>query len=132
MTQKMVLLVEGDPDIRDIVQDVLEADGYDVIPASHGRQAIEFLNAVRATTPPALVILDLKMQFSGGGSVLDAIRGDRALASVPIVVMSAGPQEAPAGVAALLRKPFSLASLFDAVRSLAGAQDPQYATARAN
>ena len=30
MAQKMVLLVEDDPDIRDIVQDVLEAEGYEV------------------------------------------------------------------------------------------------------
>ena len=38
MAQKKVLLVEDDLEIRDILQDLLEAEGYDVIPASHGRQ----------------------------------------------------------------------------------------------
>jgi len=35
MAQKTVLLVEDDLEIRDILQDLLEAEGYDVIPASH-------------------------------------------------------------------------------------------------
>jgi two-component system sensor histidine kinase/response regulator len=131
MAQKMVLLVEDDADIRDIVQDVLEADGYDVIPASHGRQALEFLNDVRETTLPALVILDLKMPLVSGRSVLEVMRNDRALSSVPVVAMSAVNQEKPAGASAFLRKPFSLDSLFDAVRTLAGGQEPpSYVPAR--
>jgi CheY-like chemotaxis protein len=128
MAQKTVLLVEDDPDIRDIVQDVLEADGYDVIPASHGRQAIEFLKGVRESALPALVILDLKMPLMSGGSVLEEMRNDRAYASVPVVVMSAVSQEKPAGASAFLRKPFSLESLFDAVHTLA-APEPRLATA---
>jgi DNA-binding response OmpR family regulator len=126
MAQKTVLLVEDDADIRDIVQDVLEAEGYDVIPASHGRQALEFL---RVATPPALVILDLKVPLVGGRSVLEAMRSDHSLSSVPIVVMSALGQEKPAGAAAFLRKPFSLASLFDAVHTFAGEQETQLASA---
>jgi two-component system, chemotaxis family, chemotaxis protein CheY len=120
MAQKMVLLVEDDPDIRDIVQDVLEAEGYDVIPASHGKQAIEFLHDVRDTSPPALVILDMKMPLVSGRHVLEVMRNDEALASVPVVVMSAVSQEKPLGASAFLRKPFSLDSLFDTVRTLAG------------
>ena len=126
MAQKTVLLVEDDPDIRDIVQDVLEAEGYDVIPASHGRQALEFL---KVATPPALVILDLKVPFVSGRSLLEAMRSDHALSSVPVVVMSAINQEKPVGASAFLRKPFSLASLFDAVHTFAGEQEPHLATA---
>ncbi len=129
MAQKTVLLVEDDADIRDIVQDVLEADGYDVIPASHGRQALEFLNDVRGTTLPALVILDLKMPLVSGGSVLEIMRNDLTLSSVPVVVMSAVSQEKPLGASAFLRKPFSLDSLFDAVHALAGGQEPPYSPA---
>src|SRR5450755_132794 len=97
MAQKTVLLVEDDPDIRDIVQDVLEAEGYDVVPASHGRQALEFLNGVRESARPDLVILDMM---------------------VPVVVMSAIAHEKPVGAAAFLRKPFSLDTLFAAVHTL--------------
>jgi CheY-like chemotaxis protein len=126
MAQKMVLLVEDDPDIRDIVQDVLEAEGYDVVPASHGKQALEFLNDVR-NAPPALVILDMKMPLVSGRRVLEVMQSDLALASVPVVVMSAVSQEKPAGASAFLRKPFSLDSLFEAVRSLAGNREQPYA-----
>jgi CheY-like chemotaxis protein len=122
MAQKMVLLVEDDPDIRDIVQDVLEAEGYDVVPASHGKQALEFLNEVRGGEPPALVILDMMMPLVDGRHVLEAIRNDEHLSSVPVVVMSAVAHEKPAGAAAFLRKPFSLDTLFDAVHTLVGSR----------
>jgi len=124
MAQKIVLLVEDDPDIRDIVQDVLEAEGYDVVPASHGRQALEFLNGVRNTAPPDLVILDMMMPLVDGRGVLEAIRNDRTLSTVPVVVMSAIEHDKPAGAAAFLRKPFSLDTLFDAVHTLVDARTP--------
>jgi CheY-like chemotaxis protein len=118
MAQKVVLLVEDDPDIRDIVQDVLEAEGYDVVPASHGKQALEFLNDVKTSALPDLVILDMMMPLVDGRHVLEAIRSDHNLSSVPVVVMSAIAHEKPAGAAAFLRKPFSLDTLFDAVHNL--------------
>jgi CheY-like chemotaxis protein len=118
MAQKMVLLVEDDPDIRDIVQDVLEAEGFDVVPASHGKQALEFLDGVRGGTRPVLVILDMMMPLVDGRRVLEAIRADQDLASIPVVVMSAIAHEKPAGATAFLRKPFSLDTLFDAVHTL--------------
>jgi CheY-like chemotaxis protein len=118
MAQKTVLLVEDDPDIRDIVQDVLEAEGYDVVPASHGRQALEFLSGAREGERPDLVILDMMMPLVDGRHVLEAIRNNKALSSVPVVVMSAVAHEKPVGAAAFLRKPFSLDTLFDAVHSL--------------
>jgi CheY-like chemotaxis protein len=118
MAQKTVLLVEDDPDIRDIVQDVLEAEGYDVVPASHGRQALEFLSGARDSERPDLVILDMMMPLVDGRHVLEAIRNDRTLSSVPVVVMSAIAHEKPVGASAFLRKPFSLDTLFDAVHTL--------------
>jgi CheY-like chemotaxis protein len=118
MAQKTVLLVEDDADIRDIVQDVLEAEGFDVVPASHGKQALDFLDEVRSGTPPALVILDMMMPLVDGRHVLEALRSDERLASIPVVVMSAISHEKPVGAAAFLRKPFSLDRLFEAVHTL--------------
>jgi DNA-binding response OmpR family regulator len=130
MAQKTVLLVEDDPDIRDIVQDVLEAEGYDVFPASHGRQALEFLSGVRGGgVAPDIVILDMMMPLVDGRHVLDAMRNDQSLSSVPVVVMSAVTHEKPVGAAAFLRKPFSLDTLFDAVHTLIDGQ-PAVGTAR--
>ena len=118
MAQKTVLVVEDDPDIRDIVQDLLESEGYDVIPASHGKQALEFLWGVKTTAKPDLVILDMMMPLVDGRHVLEAIRNNQSLSSVPVVVMSAVAHEKPVGAAAFLRKPFSLDTLFDAVHTL--------------
>ena len=128
MAQKTVLLVEDDPDIRDIVQDVLEAEGYDVVPASHGRQALEFLSGARESERPDLVILDMMMPLVDGRHVLEAIRNNKSLSSVPVVVMSAVAHEKPAGAAAFLRKPFSLDTLFDAVHTLVDERVPLAAT----
>jgi CheY-like chemotaxis protein len=115
MAQKTVLVVEDDPDIRDIVQDLLESEGYDVVPASHGRQALEFLS--EATAKPDLVILDMMMPLVDGRQVLETMQRDPVLASIPVLVISAVAREKPAGAAAFLRKPVSLEKLFETVRT---------------
>src|SRR3954465_454755 len=117
MAQKTVLVVEDDPDIRDIVQDLLESEGYDVVPASHGRQALEFLSEVKTTARPDLVILDMMMPLIDGRQVLETMQQDPMLASIPVLVISAVAREKPAGAAAFLRKPVSLEKLFETVRS---------------
>ena len=117
MAQKTVLVVEDDPDIRDIVQDLLESEGYDVVPASHGKQALEFLNGVKTTAKPDLVILDMMMPLVDGRQVLQVMQSDPDLASIPVLVISAVVREKPAGAAAFLRKPVSLEKLFETVRT---------------
>ena len=113
---KTVLLVEDDLDLRDVVQDILEDEGYDVIPAAHGRQALEYLRTTRSgDDAPALVILDLIMPIVNGWEVLDAILGDPWL-RVPVIVVSALGKSKPNGVAAYLCKPFKMVDLLDAVR----------------
>jgi two-component system chemotaxis response regulator CheY len=113
---KRVLLVEDDLDLRDIVQDILETEGYDVIPAAHGRQALEYLRTTRSgDDAPALVILDLTMPMVSGWEVLDAILDDPCL-QMPVIVVSAFGHSKPNGVAAYLRKPFNPVDLLDAVR----------------
>jgi CheY-like chemotaxis protein len=117
MEQKTVLVVEDDLDIRDIVQDLLESEGYDVVPASHGRQAMEFLAGVKKGPRPALVILDMMMPLVDGRQVLHMMRRDPELASIPVLVISAAVREKPEGASAFLTKPVSLDKLFEAVRT---------------
>src|SRR4026207_2269572 len=97
MAQKTVLLAEDDLEIRDILQDLLEAEGYDVVPASHGRQALEFLQGSRGARLPNLVVLDLMMPVVDGTAVLKAMKDDAQLADIPVVVLSAVARERPAG-----------------------------------
>ena len=125
---KTVLLVEDDVEIRDILQDLLEAEGYDVVPASHGRQALEFLQASRQTKLPNLVVLDLMMPLVDGSEVLRTMKGDAVLADIPVVVLSAVARERPAGAAAFLRKPVPLQKLFDTIRGFVETGIPVAAT----
>jgi len=127
MAQKTVLLVEDDLEIRDILQDLLEAEGYDVIPASHGKQALEFLAAAPAQDLPNLVVLDMMMPLVDGSQVLASMKSDPKLSPIPVVVLSAVARERPAGAAAFLRKPIPLQKFFDTVRGFVEAGLPRLA-----
>jgi CheY-like chemotaxis protein len=111
---KTVLLVEDDLTIRDILQDQLEDDGYDVVPASNGRQALEYLTQ---DALPDLIILDLMTPIVTGWQVLEHLRGEPALARIPVIVVTASSGNKPSGAVKILRKPFRLDALFDTVRS---------------
>jgi CheY-like chemotaxis protein len=117
MRTNTVLLAEDDLDLRDVVQEVLEERGYDVIPARTGKQALEFL-CQDPRSPPDLVILDLMMPFVTGWQVLDTIQHDPVLAAVPVVVLTAASQDRPTGVAAFLRKPFRIEALLETLKQI--------------
>jgi CheY-like chemotaxis protein len=112
---KTVLLVEDDLDIRDVLQDVLEGEGYDVIPAANGKQALDFLTL---NDPPGadLVILDLMMPLISGWEVLEQMARNPRLVDIPVIVVSAVAREQPSRAYTFLRKPFSLEALARAVR----------------
>jgi CheY-like chemotaxis protein len=126
MAQKTVLLAEDDLEIRDILQDLLEAEGYDVVPASHGRQALEFLQGARGGDKlPDLVVLDLMMPLVDGHQVLDTMKSDPTLSTIPVVVLSAVARERPVGAAAFLRKPIPLQKFFDTIKGFVEAGLPR-------
>jgi len=127
MAQKTVLLAEDDLEIRDILQDLLEAEGYDVVPASHGRQALEFLQGARGDSDklPDLVVLDLMMPLVDGHQVLDTMKSYPVLAPIPVVVLSAVARERPIGAAAFLRKPIPLQKFFDTIKGFVEAGLPR-------
>jgi two-component system, chemotaxis family, chemotaxis protein CheY len=114
--RKTVLLAEDDPEIRDLLEDILEEQGYDVIPARTGTQALSFLHA-NAETPPEFVLLDLMMPIVTGWQVLQEMRNDPRLAQVPVIILSGAAQDKPQGANAFLRKPFSIDQLFSVIQS---------------
>jgi two-component system response regulator CpxR len=118
MTAKQVLVVEDDLPIRDIMQDVLMQAGYDVIPATSGKQAMEFLDADHAA-PPDLIILDLMIPLVSGWQVLERIRGDQRLSGIPVIVTTAVTTDRPPGATVVLNKPFSVRALLEAITSTA-------------
>jgi CheY-like chemotaxis protein len=116
MRAKTVLLVEDDLSIRDIVQDELEEGGYDVVPATNGKQAIEYLT-LDATSHPDLIILDLMTPIVTGWQVLEQLRANPELSRIPVIVVTAASADKPTGATAVLRKPFRMETLFATVRA---------------
>ncbi len=123
---RTILLVEDDPDVRDSLQDILEDEGFDVVPASNGKQAIDFLT-LNEPRRADLVILDLLMPMVSGWEVLRYMTAEPQLAGVPVIVLSAVMTPRPPRAQGFVRKPFSLETFVGEVRSVldgAGAVPP--------
>jgi DNA-binding response OmpR family regulator len=103
-----ILIAEDDVGLRDIVAEILESSGYEVVAADDGRQALDYL--ATAAQVPAAVLLDLMMPVASGWDCLDQMRHDDRLSSIPIVIMSES-DEAPIGADLFLKKPFRVDEL---------------------
>lgn len=82
-----ILLVEDDVDIREALQSLLEMNGFQVLAASNGRQALESL---QGTPQPALILLDMAMPVMDGHRVLTFRKEMDGYQEVPVVIISAG------------------------------------------
>ena len=113
---KHVLVVDDDPDICDVVQEILESFGYRVETARNG---IEALKKLRSGGAPCLILLDLMMPGMNGFEFRNEQLCDPALASIPVVVIS-GAGEVAAKAATMgvegLAKPINLDVLLAEVR----------------
>ncbi len=79
-----ILLVEDDADCREVLQQVLEMEGYRVVPATSATEAKNLL----ATLRPGLVLLDLRLSEEDGMSVLHHIRQTPGLAETAVYIIS--------------------------------------------
>lgn len=111
-TRSFVLVVEDDEDIRETLVEALREEGFDAEGVEHGAAALSLL---RWRSPPAVIFLDLMMPVMSGADFLAALRPDRALSAIPIVILSAdasvGARASELGVAEYLRKPLKLQAL---------------------
>ena len=117
---KTILVVDDDQDIRDTLTELLQEEGYAVVRASHGGEA---LCALRELPSPSLILLDLMMPVMDGWQFRTEQRKDPALASIPVVVISAtGKDEKVSALGAVqfLKKPIRLEQLLEAVARHAG------------
>jgi CheY-like chemotaxis protein len=108
---KTVLLVDDEPDIRFTARFMLETEGYSLLEAATGEQALEMLGE---TTPDA-ILLDIRLPGIQGWDVLDHVRNNQP--GVPVVMMSAHSsgdtmqRAMDQGSTAYLLKPFKQAEL---------------------
>ena len=82
---KLVLIVEDEYGNAEVLQLLLEAEGYRVALASNGKQALEIL---RDGEKPDLILSDFMMPIMNGGEFGILIRQDAALSRIPFVFMS--------------------------------------------
>ena len=84
MSQKKILVVDDDPDMRLGLQLRLTANHYDVIFAADGVASI----AEARKHMPDLMILDLGLPAGDGFSVLERLKVNESLSSIPVIVLS--------------------------------------------
>jgi DNA-binding response OmpR family regulator len=115
----IVLVVDDDPEIRDVVRWLLEDEGWTVETASDGRDALE--RATRAR--PALIVLDMGLPIMSGEEVAMRLH-EVYVDPPPIIVVSAdgraGEKAARIGAASYLHKPFDVDALARLVRRTLG------------
>ena len=80
-----VMIVDDSRPTRRILRRMLERDGYAIVEAEHGGQALELCRG----TAPDLLLLDLDMPVMDGPEMLRRLRADDALADVPVMLLSA-------------------------------------------
>ncbi|MGE0868444.1 MAG: PleD family two-component system response regulator [Kofleriaceae bacterium] len=110
-----VLVVDDDADIRETISEVLEDEGYSVVSAVNGADALEMLRSIE----PSLILLDLSMPIMSGQEFRCRQLQDPMLASIPTVVMTAADRiyDKTAGMqlTEILAKPITLETLLASV-----------------
>jgi DNA-binding response OmpR family regulator len=127
MSERRVLVVDDDPDIRGLLRELLDRRGFDVTEARDGQEALRAFFAER----PDLVVLDVAMPVLDGWKTLERIRE---LSDVPVVMLTARTTELEktrglrAGADDYVTKPFGrqeLLARIDAVLRRAGTREPE-------
>jgi CheY-like chemotaxis protein len=111
-----ILLVEDDQDSRESLSEALRAEGYSVVTAGDGQQALDLLeDGVR----PSLVLMDLKLPRVSGWDILKYLHTEPRLRHVPAIVVTGVPKDTVKVVAdAVFEKPLDHARLFETIRHL--------------
>ena len=115
-TGKRILLVDDDPTVRDSLNDVLVGEGYFVIPAENGQQALDLANRF----PFDLMLLDLNMPVKNGWDTFEQFTRKHPL--IPVIIVTARPNQLftalGAGADALLEKPMDIPTLLRTIAKL--------------
>lgn len=117
---KRILIVEDNPNNRDMLTTILKFHGFETFQAENGQEAIEAAKA----NPPDLILMDLSMPVMNGWDATRRIKADPALAHIPIVAVSAfdmlQDKEAAlaAGCDAFLSKPLNMFALKERLEAI--------------
>jgi len=119
---RKILVAEDDLASRELIREILEARGYEVVEVGDGQEAVQKI----AEKKPDLVLLDIQMPLLDGFGVLRQLRQDSRFASLPVVAVTSyamgGDREKAlaAGFDAYLTKPLNAAALKKQLEQLLG------------
>ena len=119
-TSATLLIVDDDAVVRNLLEILLQEQGYRTLTASTGEQAL----ALVAQQPPDLILLDAMMPDTNGYQVARQLKASASTANIPIIMLSGlGEQSArllglEAGAEDFLCKPFASDELWLRVRNL--------------
>jgi len=125
MSEPLVLVADDDEDILLLITTRLRRDGFEIVSASSGDDALALARERR----PVLAVLDIGMPGLDGVQVLEHIRADEDLRGIRVLLLTAKAQESDvrrgfdAGADAYVKKPFSPAELSARVRELVDSAD---------
>ena len=123
MAKPLILLVDDEPSIRETVSFILDMEGYQVVTAENGDEALE---QIRRLKPP-VVLLDAMMPRRDGFDVCRTVKSDPTLAATKIVMLTALGQKTDqeramvAGADFYVTKPFDEEDLLALLARLTGA-----------
>ena len=115
-----ILVIEDEPDIREVLGYNLRSAGHDVIPAERGKEGLTLAREQR----PDLVLLDLMLPDVSGTEVCRAIKDDPSTRAMPVVVLTARNSEIDRvvgfelGADDYVTKPFSVRELLLRIRAV--------------
>lgn len=124
---KRALIVDDDPTIRNLVQAILEDDGFEVNTAENGKLALEFLSTEASNVE--LVVLDVMMPEMNGLDTLAAMKEQDSTSSLPVLMLTAEdqPDDILAGYSVgadyYITKPFTRQQLLYGVNLVLGLVD---------
>jgi CheY-like chemotaxis protein len=115
--EKRILIADDDPVIVRLIQVNLELEGYQVLIANNGQEAVD----VATAEVPDLVILDIMMPRLDGYQACEMLKASETTKKIPVIFLSAKAQQGDIekgksyGVAAYLTKPFDPSDLLEVV-----------------
>ncbi len=111
-SSRSVLVVDDEPDLREALADLLVDQGFMVMTAASGRDALELLAACR----PAVVVLDVMMPIMNGIELLEIMKKEPALSCIPVLLVTAS-HNIGQGDVPLFHKPVDVDRLISAIRA---------------
>jgi CheY-like chemotaxis protein len=122
-----ILVVEDDAEVRKALTELLTDRGLKIWRARDGREA---LRKLRTRRKPCLILLDLMMPGINGWEFLELHRNRKALASIPLVLMTAWIDTEPAQARAMIPKPIDVPRLLRTVRRVLSEEERKRLSAR--